>query len=249
MCVEWSSLLRTVGAALDDPHRGPEVDALRGPVEPGRSDGPTLRGDRPSGQGRGTGGARIHGAGGCCGRGVAAFCGAAARGAAEPPPRMECQARSSLMSGRACSCACPRGGSAGCASAWAGSRPTLRQRPAGGRRPRSGGGGLPVVLAVGLAGVASGGGRGIQQPPRHRRPWPHRLPGLPRPGSAWKEVRRSRVVRRTCQDLLPLGDDHGHQRLAGDVQGGAAHVQDGGRPPPAAGRRPPGAGPGWTASA
>src|SRR5699024_2841822 len=59
-----SSVLRTVGAALDDPHRGPEVDALRGPVEPGRSDGATLRDLARGGQGRAAGGARTHRVGG-----------------------------------------------------------------------------------------------------------------------------------------------------------------------------------------
>src|SRR5699024_3092178 len=60
MPAECSSVLRTVGAALDGPHRGPEVDALRGPVEPGRSDGATLRGDDRGGQSRTARGARSH---------------------------------------------------------------------------------------------------------------------------------------------------------------------------------------------
>src|SRR5699024_11386548 len=42
------------------PRRGPEVDALRGPVEPGRSDGATLRDLARGGQGRAAGGARSH---------------------------------------------------------------------------------------------------------------------------------------------------------------------------------------------
>src|SRR5699024_6619253 len=64
MPAECSSVLRTVGAALDGPHRGPEVDALRGPVEPGRSDGATLRAPARGGQGRAAGGARSHRVGG-----------------------------------------------------------------------------------------------------------------------------------------------------------------------------------------